>query len=124
MFSAGLKTFARPSTSPAENMPARGLKGFRALGALLLGGCAFLAPTQWTPAPPNVLDVQLALADIDMSTPYRPPDADEPPSPANTMILLTVGFVFAAFILPLLLAGIQSKNKDIAGADERGTPRK
>ena len=48
---------------------------------------------------------------------FRPPDADEPPSPANTMILLTVGFVFAAFILPLLLAGIQSKNKDIAGAD-------
>ncbi len=37
---------------------------------------------------------------------------------ANALIILTLGFVFAAFILPLLFAGIQSKNKDIAGADE------
>ena len=34
------------------------------------------------------------------------------------MIFLTLTFVLAAFILPLLFAGIQSKNADIAGADE------
>ena len=45
------------------------------------------------------------------------PEDDEPTSPANAMILLTLGFVFAAFVLPLLFAGIQSANKDIAGAD-------
>ena len=48
---------------------------------------------------------------------FRPED-DEPTSPANALILLTLGFVFAAFILPLLFAGIQSKNPDIAGADD------
>lgn len=50
---------------------------------------------------------------------FRPED-DEPTSPANALVLLTLGFVFAVFILPLLFAGVQSKNQDIAGADDAG----
>ena len=50
---------------------------------------------------------------------FRPED-HEPTSPANTLVLLTLGFVFAVFILPLLFAGVQSKNQDIAGADDAG----
>ncbi|CAL1141474.1 unnamed protein product [Cladocopium goreaui] len=94
--------------------------------ALLLLGCGtwtFLAPVaapiDIPPAQWNAVDAHLLLAEIDMENPTRPED-DEPTSPANALVLLTLGFVFAVFILPLLFAGVQSKNQDIAGADERG----
>eukprot|EP00490_Sorites_sp_Unknown_P003539 CAMPEP_0114637434 /NCGR_PEP_ID=MMETSP0191-20121206/97_1 /TAXON_ID=126664 /ORGANISM="Sorites sp." /LENGTH=109 /DNA_ID=CAMNT_0001849159 /DNA_START=59 /DNA_END=388 /DNA_ORIENTATION=+ len=81
---------------------------------------AELSPVQLAPATVTPAEVHLLLAEIDMENPTKPADEDEPTSPANALILLTLGFVFAAFILPLLFAGIQSKNTDIAGADERG----
>lgn len=103
-------------------MAARLLRGL----ALLLLGCGtwtFLAPVaapiDIPPAQWNAVDAHLLLAEIDMENPTRPED-DEPTSPANALVLLTLGFVFAVFILPLLFAGVQSKNQDIAGADERG----
>eukprot|EP00913_Durusdinium_trenchii_P020906 g19642.t2 len=89
------------------------------LAFLLLSaaGCAFLAPMPQIAAPAaQMAATQLLLAEIDMTEPYRP--EEEPESPANIMIFLTLTFVLAAFILPLLFAGIQSKNADIAGADE------
>ncbi|CAK9097698.1 Nicotinamide phosphoribosyltransferase [Durusdinium trenchii] len=95
------------------------------LAFLLLSaaGCAFLAPMPQIAAPAaQMAATQLLLAEIDMTEPYRP--EEEPESPANIMIFLTLTFVLAAFILPLLFAGIQSKNADIAGADERGKPAK
>eukprot|EP00434_Breviolum_minutum_P030579 symbB.v1.2.027041.t1/scaffold2746.1/size71737/10 len=91
-----------------------------ALLALAVGTWTFLAPSQLPAAQLSPVDVHVLLAEIDMETPTRPQDEEEPTSPANALIILTLGFVFAAFILPLLFAGIQSKNKDIAGADERG----
>eukprot|EP00435_Cladocopium_sp_Y103_P019474 s3_g4.t1 len=114
-----------PSCGPSSCYLGMAARVLRALALLLLGCGAwtFLAPV---PAPVevplvqwNAVDAHLLLAEIDMENPTRPED-DEPTSPANALILLTLGFVFAAFILPLLFAGIQSKNADIAGADERG----
>eukprot|EP00438_Fugacium_kawagutii_P023662 Skav206426 [mRNA] locus=scaffold292:601234:603296:- [translate_table: standard] len=94
---------------------------------LLVLSCAscltFLAPFSGpatTVAPLSVVDAQILLAEIDMENPTRPEGDDEPTSPANALILLTLIFGFAVFVLPLLFAGIQSKNQDIAGADERG----
>lgn len=81
------------------------------LAFLLLSaaGCAFLAPMPQIAAPAaQMAATQLLLAEIDMTEPYRP--EEEPESPANIMIFLTLTFVLAAFILPLLFAGIQSKN--------------